>query len=360
MIKVDACVIGGGPAGLSAAQELAKSGAKTLLVERHRHLGGQLIKQTHMFFGSEKQYASKRGIDICEILKEKLQNYPNLSIMLNTTLLGIYEDGVLTAQSGDKYIKIQPKTIVVATGASEKFLAFPNNDLPGIYGAGAVQTLMNVYGIKPSQKTVMLGAGNIGLIVSYQLMQAGVDVKAVLDASPVIGGYLVHASKLTRMGVPILTGTTVKRAIGKEKLEAVEIVKLDEKWSEITGSEQIIPCDNLCISVGLTPLTELLYQAGCKMTFAPTLGGYVSLRDEKNQTSVKGIFVAGDASGVEEASSAMVGGHIAGLGAAEYLNLKIDGFEEQLADYKAQAQMLRSGDTGQKILAGLEIARLAR
>lgn len=360
MIKVDACVIGGGPAGLCAAEELARSGATVLLIERHPRLGGQLIKQTHMFFGSEKQYASVRGIEICEILKEKLKNYPNLTVMLDTTLLGIYEDGVLTAQNQNKYIKIKPKTIVAATGASEKFLAFSNNDLPGIYGAGAVQTLMNVYGIKPSQETVMLGAGNIGLIVSYQLMQAGVNVKAVLDASPVIGGYLVHASKLTRMGVPILTSTTVKRAIGKEKLEGVEIVKLDEKWNYIAGSEQIIPCDNLCISVGLTPLTELLYQAGCQMVYAPTLGGYVPLRDEKNQTSVKGIFVAGDASGVEEASSAMVGGHIAGLGAAEFLHLKTQDFDERLDDYINQARMLRSGDTGQKILAGLEIARLRR
>lgn len=358
MIVADALVIGGGPAGLSAAEELGKKGFSVILAERHPRLGGQLIKQTHMFFGSEKQYASARGVDICEILVQKISYMPNVRIMLDTTVLGIYEDGVVTAQSGQKYIKIKPKATVVATGASEKFLAFPNNDLPGIYGAGAVQTLMNVYGIKPAQSVVMLGAGNIGLIVSYQLMQAGVSVKAVLEAAPSVGGYLVHASKLARMGVPIHTSTTVKKAVGSEKLEGVETVKLDQNWNFIPGSEEYIPCDNLCISVGLTPLTELIWQAGCQMVYAPTLGGYVPKRNIINQTSAPNIFVCGDASGIEEASSAMVGGHIAGLGAAKELgSFDADG-QIRLQDYLEQAESLRSGETGRKILAGLALARI--
>jgi sarcosine oxidase subunit alpha len=360
MIHTDALIIGGGPAGLCAAQELGRKGFFVILAERHPHLGGQLIKQTHMFFGSEKQYASMRGIDICNVLKEKLQEMPNVQIMLSTTILGIYEEGVVTAQSQNDYIKIKPKVIIVATGASEKFLAFPNNDLPGIYGAGAVQTLMNVYGIKPANEVVMLGAGNIGLIVSYQLIQAGVKVKAILDAAPHIGGYLVHASKLARMGIPIMTSTTIKRAIGKEKLKGVEIVSLDEKWNPVANSEKYISCDNLCISVGLTPLTELLWQAGCEMVYTPTLGGYVPKRTNLNQTSVENIFVCGDASGIEEASSAMVGGHIAGIGAAKYLGNYSGQDERLLEEYMAQAKSLRSGDTGKKILEGLEKAKLER
>ncbi len=128
----------------------------------------------------------------------------------------LYEDGVISIEQNEKYIKIKPQSIIVATGASEKFLTFPNNDLPGIYGAGAVQTLMNVYGVAPGKNVVMVGAGNIGLIVSYQLMQAGINVKAIIDASPKIGGYLVHASKIRRMGIPILTSHTVKYAHGTD------------------------------------------------------------------------------------------------------------------------------------------------
>ena len=197
MISVELAVIGGGPAGLCAALSAAKSGAKVLIIDKNKNLGGQLIKQTHMFFGSEKQYASTRGIDIPDILINELDKYKDkVEIITEATAVGMYEDGIITVlEKEENYFKLSSKAVVVATGAYEKALSFPNNDLPGIYGAGAVQTLMNVHGVKPGNKVLMVGAGNIGLIVSYQLMQAGVEVKAILDAAPKIGGYLVHASK---------------------------------------------------------------------------------------------------------------------------------------------------------------------
>jgi sarcosine oxidase subunit alpha len=251
MKQAEIVIIGGGPAGLCAAVSAAKSGSKVLIIDKNKKLGGQLIKQTHMFFGSEKQYASKRGIDIPEILIDELYKYKeNVEISTEATVVGMYEDGIITVlEKEDNYYKIEPKAVVVATGAYEKFLGFPNNDLPGIYGAGAVQTLMNVYGIKPGNRVLMVGAGNIGLIVSYQLMQAGVEVKAILDAAPKIGGYLVHASKIRRMGVPILTSHTVKEAIGNEFLEKAVICKVDEKFNLIEGTEITFDVDVMCISV---------------------------------------------------------------------------------------------------------------
>jgi sarcosine oxidase, subunit alpha len=149
--------------------------------------------------------------------------------------------------------------MIIATGASEKFLGFPNNDLPGIYGAGAVQTLMNVYGVKPGNNVLMVGAGNIGLIVSYQLMQAGVNVEGIVEAAPRIGGYLVHASKIRRMGVPIYTSHTVKEAHGTDTLTGATIIQLDETWQPIPGTEKewilmfcasplvCLLCQNCCI-----------------------------------------------------------------------------------------------------------------
>lgn len=188
MKQADIVVIGGGPAGLCAAISAAQSGAGVLIIDKNKNLGGQLIKQTHMFFGSEKQYASTRGIDIPEILMKELDKYrEKVEIKTNSTALGLYKDGIITVlEKEDNYYKIEPKAVIVATGAYEKFLSFPNNDLPGIYGAGAVQTLMNVHGVKPGDRVLMVGAGNIGLIVSYQLMQAGVEVKAIIDAAPKI------------------------------------------------------------------------------------------------------------------------------------------------------------------------------
>lgn len=355
MRTTEIAIIGGGPAGLRAAISAASMGAKVTIIERNENLGGQLVKQTHMFFGSQKQYASIRGIDIAGILLKDLEQYKDkVEIMTNATVIGMFEDGVITIEQNDKYLKIKPQSIIVTTGASEKFLTFPNNDLPGIYGAGAVQTLMNVHGVAPGKSVVMVGAGNIGLIVSYQLMQAGIKVKAILDASPRIGGYLVHASKIRRMGIPILTSHTVKYAHGTEKLEKVTICQLDEKFQQIPGTESDIETDVLCISVGLSPLTELLWQVGCNMKYVPELGGHVPVRDNNLQTSVKGVFIAGDVAGVEEASSAMVEGRLAGLCAAKALGHATADFEELRKDCIEQLDSLRSGHVGEKIRKGLE------
>jgi len=353
MKQVEVLIIGGGPAGLCAAISAAEEGCKVLVLDRDEHLGGQLVKQTHMFFGSEKQHASVRGVDISNILLEKINNLDNIEILTDATVLSIYDDGVVTADIKGKYVKIKANATIASTGASEKTLAFPNNDLPGIYGAGAVQTLMNVHGVKPGNNVLMVGAGNIGLIVSYQLLQAGVNVKAIIDASPRIGGYLVHASKIRRMGVPIYTGYTVKEACGTDYLEKATIWKLDEKWQPVEGTEMELDVDVMCISVGLTPLSELLWQAGCEMKYVGELGGFVPVRNEMMETSIKGIFVAGDVGGVEEASSAMVEGYLAGLSAANHLGHTSYDFNQKRDDYINQINSLRSGPVGEKIRAGI-------
>ncbi|SCY11033.1 NAD(P)/FAD-dependent oxidoreductase [Alkaliphilus peptidifermentans] len=353
MMPVEILIIGGGPAGLCAAIQAAEMGSKVLVVDRNNSLGGQLVKQTHMFFGSEKQYASTRGFDIAELLLDKIDKMDNVEVMKSTTVLGIFEDGVVTLENNGKYIKIKPKATIVSTGASEKNLAFPNNDLPGVYGAGAVQTLMNEYGVKPGNNVLMIGAGNIGLIVSYQLMQAGVKVEAIVEAAPTIGGYLVHASKVRRMGVPIYTGYSIKEAHGKDSLEKAIIWQLDEKWNGIPGTEKELDVDVICISVGLSPLSELLWQAGCQMKYIHEFGGFVPARDENLQTSVKGIFVAGDVAGVEEASSAMVEGYIAGMSAASYLGYKLYNMQEVKDDLMQQLNSLRHGPVGEKIRNGI-------
>ena len=195
-------VVMGNPSGLVVeAGQLKRAHALHRRQRAVGHLGGQLVKQTHKFFGSEKQFASTRGIHIADRLTSRLEQLPGrVTLLTDATVLGIYEDGVVTADISGTVQKFRPSAVIVATGAYEKTLAFPGNDLPGVYGAGAVQTLMNEYGILPGRRVLMVGAGNIGLIVSYQLMQAGVRVAAILDAAPKIGGYLVHAAKIARMG----------------------------------------------------------------------------------------------------------------------------------------------------------------
>lgn len=356
MKTTDIAIVGGGPAGLCAAISAASAGARVTVIERNKNLGGQLVKQTHMFFGSEKQYASTRGIDIPGILFARMEKYRDkIEIIRNTNVVGLYEDGIITLlEDESRYYKIRPQAVIVATGASEKFLAFENNDLPGIYGAGAVQTLMNVYGVRPGNKVLMVGAGNIGLIVSYQLMQAGVKVEAIIDAAPRIGGYHVHASKIRRMGIPIMTRHTVVKAIGDTFLEKAVICQLDEKWNPIDGTERELDVDVMCISVGLSPLNELLAMAGCEMKYVSNLSGFVPVRYDNYDTRVKNIFTAGDSSGIEEASSAMVEGYLAGLHAANKIGYVHEKNDELLRDYKGQLDSLRSGPVGKHIRDGVD------
>lgn len=354
MKHVEILVIGGGPAGLCAALSAAELGSEVLLLERDGALGGQLVKQTHMFFGSEKQYASTRGFDIGKLLLEKIDQNPKIEVWRNATVVGLYEDRIVTVEHEGSYLKIVPMSIIVATGASEKNIPFPNNDLPGIYGAGAVQTLMNVYGVKPGDNVLMVGAGNIGLIVSYQLMQSGINVKAIVEGSPRIGGYLVHASKIRRLGIPIYTGYTVKEARGKNALEGATIWKLNEHWKPVPGTEIELEVDVMCIAVGLTPLSELLWQSGCGMKYLGALGGYVPFRNEDMMTSVQGIFVAGDVAGIEEASSAMVEGYLAGLSAAVHAGHRSDQIITLSAEYKAQLSALRAGPEGLRVRQSIQ------
>lgn len=357
MRKEELVIVGGGPSGLCAAKMAAEAGVKVLIIDRSPSLGGQLIKQTHKFFGSKAQYAKTRGFDIAKILIDQVINHPLVTILQEATVVGLYADKVVTVYHNETYQKIMADAVIVATGASEKFLAFEHNDLPGIYGAGAVQTLMNLYGVLPGKEIIMVGSGNIGLIVSYQLLQAGVNVKAVVEAAPTIGGYKVHASKLRRLGVPILTQTTVHKAIGKDHLEKVELIKLDASWKPIDGTEEVYDIDALCISVGLSPMHQLLSMVNAKTKFVPELGGFVPAIDEHHQTTVSGIFTCGDAVGIEEASSAMMEGYLSGLYVSKYLNKTHPNESELIKHYEHELGMLREGPFGIKTKIGLEKLR---
>jgi sarcosine oxidase subunit alpha len=361
--KTNLAIIGGGPAGLSAAICAASSGAKITLIDDSLELGGQLIKQTHKFFGSKKQFAGVRGIEIAKNLLQKIKKYKNIELICNATVTGYYEDGILTivqGSNGDIFIKLLPDRIIVATGASENMLTFVNNDLPGVYGAGAVQTLMNLYGVVPGNNILMVGAGNIGLIVSYQLLQAGIKVEAIVEALPKIGGYLVHAAKIRRLGVPIYTSHSLKEVYGNDGVEKAVISEINKDFEFIPGTEKELKVDTICLAVGLSPLSDLLWQAGCQMKYIAELGGYVALRDDNMKSSLDNIYIAGDVAGIEEATSAILEGKIAGLNAAVSLGYRVDNFLELNRSLRKELKELRANPLSEKVKIGLEKALIKR
>lgn len=323
MERFNLIVVGAGPAGLSAAIEAARQGMSVRVFDENARPGGQLFKQIHKFFGSKEHKAKIRGFNIGEELLKEASD-AGVQVKLDATVIGIFENKEVTVSHDGAVHHYKADSVIIATGAAENMVPFEGWTLPGVIGAGAAQTLMNLHGIKPGKKILMLGSGNVGLVVSFQLLQAGCEVVALVDAAPRIGGYGVHAAKVARTGVPFYLGYTIKQVEGTEKVEGVVIGKVDDKFRIIPGTEIRFDADTVCVAVGLSPMSQLLKMTGCAMEDNPRRGGHVPVVDEYGETSVPCLFAAGDVSGIEEASSAMIKGRMAGLRAAYKL-----GFTEE-------------------------------
>jgi sarcosine oxidase subunit alpha len=301
-IETDVLIIGGGPAGLSAAIELGKLNLNVLLVDDKQKLGGKLVLQTHRFFGSVKMvYAGTRGIDIASKLENDLISYPSVEIWRNSVALAVFSDkkvGII--RNATEYFLIKPKVLLTASGAREKFLSFYGNTLPGVLGAGAFQTLVNRDLVRISKNLFIVGGGNVGLIAGYHALQAGIQISGLAEALPECGGYKVHKDKLERLGVPIFTSHTILSANGNSRVESVTIAALDSQFHSISGTEKTFSCDCVLVAVGLDPVDEFHHKA-----------------------VEYGIpaYSAGDAEEIAEASAAIITGKIKGLGIAKYLGV---------------------------------------
>ena len=318
MKRYDLIIVGAGPAGLSAGIEAAKNGVKVVVFDENEKPGGQLFKQIHKFFGSKEHRAKIRGFVIGkQLLSEAAE--AGVEVVLNATVIGLYQDKEVVVKIGEEIEHFKGNSVIIATGAAENMVTFPGWTLPGVIGAGAAQTLMNLHGVLPGKRVLMLGTGNVGLVVSFQLEQCGCEVVALVDAAPRVGGYGVHASKVARTGVPFYLSHTIVKAEGEKYVTGVTIAEIDNKFQFIPGTEKHFDVDTICMAVGLSPMSQLLKMAGCKMVDDPKKGGQVPVCDEYGRTSLPGVLVAGDVSGIEEASSAMIEGRMAGITAAHYL-----------------------------------------
>jgi len=315
----DVLVVGGGPSGLTAALELAKLNFNVILVDDKEKLGGKLLLQTHKFFGSiEDCYAGTRGIDIATQLEQELRVCANVRIFTNTTVAAIFKDQKAGLFINNRnYAVIAFGGLIVSPGAREKSLIFSGNHLPGVFGAGAFQTLVNRDLVKASQRVFIVGSGNVGLIAAYHALQAGIAAVGICDILDKVSGYKVHADKIQRMGVPIYLKHTVIAAEGHGKVERVTIAAIDDNFQPLLETAKTFDVDTLLIAVGLSPVDEF-YEIAANFGFK--------------------VIKAGDADEIAEASSAMFGGRIAALNMANLLGKKvtID------AAYTQKAEILKS------------------
>ena len=303
-LSCDVLVVGGGPSGIAAAIELGKLGFQVIIADDKDRLGGKLVLQTHKFFGSEADcYAGVRGIDIAAKLEASLRDAPNVRILANSPVVGIYKDrkaGLYLDYTS--YALVEFRALLVAAGAREKSILFPGNDLPGVFGAGAFQTLVNRDFVRPSKRVLIVGSGNVGLIAAYHALQAGIEVVGIVEILGKANGYKVHADKIVRMGVPIYLSTTVLSVEGEGRVEKATIAKVDGSFNPIFESARSYEVDTVLVATGLSSCDEFYRQA---LAFGIP------------------AVTAGDAEEIAEASSAMFGGRISAQRLARMLGANV-------------------------------------
>lgn len=291
----DVIVIGSGPGGLAAAISAKQNGAEhVLIIERDVEPGGILLQCIHNGFGVEYFKQDLPGPSYAQrFIKQACDS--GVEMLLDTMVLDISpEKRIFTASKRGGISELNAKSIVLAMGCRERTrsqIRLAGARPAGVFSAGTAQRWVNVEGYMPGKQFVILGSGDIGMIMARRLTFEGAKVERVLEVMPFLTGLTRnYVQCLLDYDIPLQLQHTVKRILGRDRVEAVESVRVDDKWQPIPGSEEIIPCDTLLLSVGLIPENELSRQAGVRLD--PVTGGPVV--DDGFQTSVPGIYSAGN------------------------------------------------------------------
>ena len=321
MVNHDIVIVGGGPAGMAAAVAAYDAGCRDVVIlDREPQIGGILMQCIHNGFGLHKLGRELTGPEYAAVYEEKVRER-GIQVYAETTVTAVSPDKVVTAQNRQGILKIQAKAVILAMGCRERSRGALNicgSRPAGVYSAGTAQKLVNCMGYQVGKKVVILGSGDIGLIMARRMSYEGAKVEAVCEVMPYSGGLTRNIVQcLEDFGIPLYLSTTVVQIHGKERLEGVTIAQVDERRQPIEETKRYIPCDTLLLSVGLIPENELTRAAGIPID--PITNG--ALVDENCQTKIPGIFACGNVLQVHDlVDYVSEEAERAGLGAVKFVN----------------------------------------
>ena len=357
MREVEIAIVGAGPAGLAAALEASTAGAEVVLIDEYPTLGGHYYKQVPEAFRLKKlQAESEEYVEGVEMVTQVKAS--TVEVLSNTLVWSVFGGGILGLHRANRTEELKPRQLILAPGAQEAPVAFPGWTLPGVMMGGAAQALMVTQRVLPGRRAVLAGVGPLQLKVASQLLEAGGAVLDILEASSTPPVSMENALRsfghwakmrqgmkywlaLKKARTPYHHSHVPVRALGTEQLEAVVIAQVDADWRVVPGTERTVEADLLCLSYGFVPASQLTRLLGCRLGYYGRAGGWVTWHDADQQTSIPGVYVAGEVGGIGGAEVALEEGRIAGLAAARALGKSAKNGSKQEAQYRKRLSHAR-------------------